>query len=260
MAVEFDSEIKRGVTEWSALPEELEVDPTMNGRHELPDIQWIIDSILRHGQLQPVSIRRSGGKPTLVAGFSRWRAVSEINKRGLSEKPLRLRCSYTALNDKQAFLANIEENRVRNATTPMDDAYNIQRLINVYQLTEQEVAETYRESAKWVRGRLDLIEATSEVETEIRAGTIKGPAMKEIAKLSGEHQKNLAKVAKANGKVTKEDIRKEVGKPEKKKDLPAVKTVLELADSLYRLVLDEQPWSELELAAKAYGKARGLRE
>jgi hypothetical protein len=34
--------------------------------------------------------------------------------------------------------------------------------------------------------------------------------------------------------------------------------VLELADAMYRLIIDEQPWNELELAAKAYGTARGL--
>ena len=258
MAVQFDTPITRGVTEWAALPEELEVDPKANGRHELPNIDWIIDSIMTFGQIQPVVIRKTGGKPVLVAGFSRWRAVNEINKRNLMEKPLKLRCSYTALNEKQAFLANIEENRVRNPTTPMDDAYNIQRLINVHQMTEEEISNVYRESVKWVKDRLQLIEAVRELETEIRAGTVPVTAAKEIAKLSGEHQKNLAKVAKANGRVTKEDIRKEVGKPQKS-PLPAVKTVLELADALYRLTIDpNMDLGECELAAHEYGRARGL--
>ena len=122
MAVEFDVKGTR-TSEYLFAPEQLEIDPSLNGRHELPDIQWIVESILTHGQLQPVTIRRSGGKPVLVAGFSRWRAISEINKKKLAEKPLALRCSYTQLTEKQAFLANIEENRVRNATTPMDDAF-----------------------------------------------------------------------------------------------------------------------------------------
>ena len=257
MAVEFDVKGSR-TSEYRFLPQMLEIDPQMNGRHELPDIQWIIDSILRHGQLQPVTIRRTAGKPVLVAGFSRWRAVSEINKQKLTEKPLEVRCSYTALSEKQAFLANIEENRVRNATTPMDDAYNIQRLINVYQMTEQECADSYRASASWIRSRLQLIEATPEVETEIRAGTIKGTAATTIAKLSKEHQKNLAKVAKTNGKVTPADIKKEVGEAPKPK--PAEKSALELADALARLVLDEGiDLEEVELAARAYAKVRGLK-
>lgn len=228
MAVEFDVKGSR-TSEYRFLPEQLEIDPAMNGRHDLPDIQWIVDSILRHGQLQPVTIRRTAGKPVLVAGFSRWRAITEINKKNLSPKPLELRCSYTQLSEKQAFLANIEENRVRNATTPMDDAYNIQRLINVYQMTEDEVADAYRSSVSWVKGRLSLIEATPEVEKAVRAGKIKGSAATVIAKLSKEHQKNLAKVAEEKGKVTAADVRRETG-VNPKSDVKALAT--KLVDSL----------------------------
>lgn len=217
MAVEFEVKGTR-TSEYGFLPEELEIIPEMNGRHELPDVQWIVDSILRHGQLQPITIRRTGGKPVLVAGFSRWRAVNEINSKGLSERPLRLRCSYTALNEKQAFLANIEENRVRNQTTPMDDAYNIQRLINVYQMTEQEVADSYRETIAWIKGRLSLIELIPEAEKAVRDGRVKTSAAKEIAKLSGDLQK---KVVKKEGKITAKDVR-EV-KPETATKRPAFK-------------------------------------
>jgi ParB/RepB/Spo0J family partition protein len=264
MAVEFDVKGTR-TSEYLFLPEQLEIHPEMNGRRELPDVQWIIDSILKHSQLQPVTIRRTGGKPVLVAGFSRWRAVSEINKQGMTAKPLALRCSYTALNEKQAFLANIEENRVRNATTPMDDAYNIQQLINVYQMTEQECADAYRASVSWVKSRLQLIEATPEVEVEIRAGRIKGTAAAQIAKLSKEHQKNLAKVAKEKGKITAADVRKETGKdiappaPTEAVSNPPALTdkLLELADAMYKAFSDLYgDESELPAEARAYWKAR----
>lgn len=210
MAVEFEVEAARN-TEYGYFPEELEVIPEMNGRHELPDITSIIDSILRMGQIQPVIIRRSGGKPVLVAGFSRWRAVSEINLRGLLEKPIRLRCSYTALTEKQAFLANIEENRARNATTPVDDAYNIQRLINIHQMTEQEVADAYRSTVAWIRGRMGLIELTPEAEKAVREGRVADSAVKQIAKLSRDLQKQ---VVKKEGKITSKDVRE--AKPYKK--------------------------------------------
>lgn len=256
MAVDFTVPGHR-TSENRFLPEHIEVISEMNGRHELPSVEWIVDSILKHGQLQPVTIRRTAGKPVLVAGFSRWRAVTEINKRKLTEKPLEVRCSYTALNEKQAFLANIEENRVRNATTPMDDAYNIQRCINVYQMTEQEVADSYRASLAWVKGRLGLIELTPEAEKEVRAGTISGDAAKAVAKLSKEHQKNLAKVAKEKGKITTADVKKETATdPAWKPKAKPVDKVLSLADDLARLALDEDVPIHLHLAAKAYQKAR----
>lgn len=36
MAVGFDSTIKRGVTEWMAFPEDLELLPELNGRQQPP--------------------------------------------------------------------------------------------------------------------------------------------------------------------------------------------------------------------------------
>ena len=169
-----------------------------------------------------------------------------------------LRCSYTALTEKQAFLANIEENRVRNATTPMDDAYNIQRLMNVYQMTTDEVAQAYRASASWVKNRIALIEATPEVEKQIRKGTIKGPAAKAVAKLSKEHQKNLAAVAEKTGKVTAADVRKETGKPEPAKK-PNAATAIQFADDLARhVIMDDLTFEKLEALANSYLKVRGI--
>ena len=269
MAVDFDVKGSR-TSEYRFLPEMLEVDAQMNGRHDLPDIGWIVDSILRHGQLQPVTIRRTASKPVLVAGFSRWRAVSQINKQKLTEKPLELRCSYTALTEKQAFLANIEENRVRNATTPMDDAYNIQRLINVYQMTVDEVKDAYRaQSVAWVKSRMALIEATPAVEKQIRKGTIKGPAAKAITKLSKEHQDKLAKVAEEKGKVTVADIQKETGvTPQPKKvEAPTTAPVADLGklatlaiDLARAVIADDKPFVDVETLAFKVLAAAGLKK
>lgn len=243
MAVSFDVEGQR-TSEYLFAPEQLEVDPACNGRHELPDIQWIIDSILRHGQLQPVTIRRTGGNPVLVAGFSRWRAISAINKDKLTEKPLRLRCSYTALTEKQGFLANIEENRVRNATTPMDDAYNIQRLITVYQMTEQEAADSYRASVSWIKGRLQLIELIPEAEKAVRDGRVAGPAAKAISKLSKEHQKA---VLKKEGQITVQDVRKATGaNGTPKKAIPDVKYIAETFIGTF----SDNDWSIIEASTE----------
>ena len=214
MAVNFDEPIKRSGEEWAPYPEQLVISPELNGRHDSPDIEPLIQSILQLGQLQLCLTRREGGKMVLAAGFNRWRAVSEINKRKLTPEPLRLKCVYRELSEKQAFLANIAENQCRNATTPMDDAYNIQRLLNVYQMSKDEIAKAYGMSFSWVVGRLDLIEAVPAVEKQIRAGKIKGPAARSIAKLSKEHQNNLAALAEKQGKVTPADVRREIGAPE----------------------------------------------
>lgn len=204
MAVEFDVKMSRTGEYW-ANPEDLEVTPELNGRHELPDIEALIDSILTHGQLQPVTIRSAAKMPVLVAGFSRWRAITAINQRKLFKgEPLKVRCSYTKLTETQAFLANIEENRVRNQTTPIDDAYNIQRLINVYQFTEAKAASAYRMSITWIRDRLQLLELTPEAEKAVRDGRVSDTAAVAISKLKKTEQHKV--LAKTEGTITKKDV------------------------------------------------------
>lgn len=213
MPVTFaESDIKRSEGQWTALPEDLDLLPELNGRHDLPNIEWLISSILTVGQLQPVPIRKTGGRPTLIAGYSRWRAVAEINKRSLTPEPLKLICTYRQQTDKQAFISTIHENIVRNATTPMDDAYNIQKLINVFQVSMEEIADTYRTSQAWVKDRLTLLEVAPEVETAIREGRLKPTAAVAIAKLGRAAQKSL--VSKP-GPVTAKDIKAAAPPPAK---------------------------------------------
>lgn len=214
MPVTFtESAIKRTEGQWTALPEDIDLLPELNGRHDLPNIEWLIQSIMTVGQLQPVPIRKTGGRPVLTAGYSRWRAISEINKRKMTPEPLRLICTFKTHTDKQAFIATIHENIVRNATTPMDDAYNIQKLVNVFQMPMEEIADTYRSSAAWVKDRLSLLEVAPEVEEAIREGRVKPTAAVAIAKLGRAAQKAL--VAKP-GNVTTADVKAATPKPEPK--------------------------------------------
>lgn len=230
MGIKFTANIKRSGEEWNPLPEEVTIPSELNGRHDLPDIEELIHSIVTHGQIQPVLFRREGGNMVLVSGFSRLRAIAEINKRGLKPMPMRLRGVVTLMTEHQAFLATIEENRVRNATTPMDDAHNIQRLLHNYSMTEEEVAATYRASTAWVRDRLQLLELTSEAAEAVHTGRVKPSAAKAIAKLSKELQR---KVVAKEGRITAKDVQAEVAPAT---DEPH--SVMSLSDAV-KLLLDE---------------------
>jgi len=200
MAVDFKVDHKRS-SEYRFLPEVITINPDLNGRYELPNIDWLIADILVRGQSTPVVIRNDGGNPVLVAGFSRWRAVSEINRLGLAPVKLQLRATYVQCSEAESFLINIAENRMRNPTTPLDDAHNIKRLLNVYQMTEDDVARTYfptaatenelREAKKFVSERVALISLTPEAADAVRSGRVKGGAVKAIAKLSAEQQREI---------------------------------------------------------------------
>lgn len=212
MAVAFDTEHKR-TSEYRFLPELVTIRPDLNGRHDSPDIEWLITDILLRGQHTPVVIRNDGGLAVLVSGFSRWRAISEINKRGLSPVPMQIRCTYVQCSESEAFLINISENRFRNPTTPIDDAHNIKRLLNVYSMTEDQIAGIYfptakteselKEARKFVQERIALITLTPEAETAVREGRVSTTAAKAIAKLSEAQQR---KVVEKEGNIERRDV------------------------------------------------------
>lgn len=205
MAVQFSVPLSR-TSEYRILPENITIKSALNGRHILPDIEWLIQDILINGQHTPVPIRNDGGKAVLVAGFSRYRAVSEINKRKLLAEPIPLRCTYVQCSEEEGFLTAISENRMRNATTELDDAYNIKRLMKQYAKTEEQVAAVYfpgvqdgngglKAALRWVRKREALVNLTPEAEQAMKDGRLKGSAAVAIAKLSQDQQK--AQLAKA---------------------------------------------------------------
>lgn len=198
MAVAFKTEHTR-TSEYLFDPKQIIVKPELNGRHEAPDIEPLIADIVRNGQLEPVIVRNDGGNAVLSAGFSRWRAITEINKRKLTPAPLPIRAIYRKANELDGFLANISENRYRNQTTRLDDAYNVRRLEQWGQ-SEEQIAEVYRESVKWVKRMLKLVELDPAAQVAIAKGQIKSSAITAVSKLTTEEQRKVVADA-GDGKV-----------------------------------------------------------
>ena len=213
MAVQFLQDHQR-TSEYRFLPEDITIKPDLNGRFDKPDIEWLITDILAHGQHTPVVIRNDGGIAVLVAGFSRWRAISEINKRGLAPVQVKVRCTYVQCSEREAFLLNISENRFRNPVTPVDDAHNMKRLLNVYAMTEDEIAGIYFPTAKtenelkaarkFVKDRITLISLSPEAEEAVRSGKVKESAATAIAKLSQDQQR---KALEKEGTIERKDLK-----------------------------------------------------
>lgn len=237
MAVSFNvKDMTRG-SEYNIYPEEITVDPELNGRHTLPDIMWLVNSILRDGQDTPVSIRKDGDQPVLTFGYSRYRAIMHINKHKLAPTPngrMKMRCVYKEQKAQEGFLSNVAENRFRNNTTPLDDAYNIKRMIHQFRMSEEEVAAFYfpiaktadekKEALKWVKTTSILADLSPEAEKALSEGRLKLPSAQKLAKLSQAQQREAVK---GNAKVKTKDIREAAGKPKPVSWREVVKKVID---------------------------------
>lgn len=208
MAANFDvKSVKSDVHAF--FPHEITVPAHLNGRTQLPDIDWLVLSIVEHGQLQNCVIRKDGDKPTLGVGFSRWRAISQINEMVKDAKKraawlelhpkiaptdfpvvaLRLKCEFKKWNELEMFIANINENYARNPTTTLDDAHNCAQL-KKWDMSDDDIAAVYPgKSASWVKKQLEIASADPKVLKAVADGRIRLNAVSAIAKLSAEQQR-----------------------------------------------------------------------
>lgn len=252
MAVNFTPEHSR-TSEYRFLPEDIVIKPELNGRHELPDIEWLIESIVLIGQQQAVIIRAEASKPVLSAGFSRWRAVAEINRRKLTTVPLTVRCTYSRGNELDGFLANLHENHVRNAPKPIDDAYNIKKL-EAWGQTLEQIAAIYREDVDWVKSRLRLLDLAPEAQTAVSQGRIKPTATAAIAKLAKLTAKQQREIVAKDGPITAARVREVTG--EKPKAKVAMRDVVAWLDEIEGDTT--RPKAVREFAAQLLSKIKAL--
>ncbi len=227
MAVDFkDVDLVRG-TVYHLRTQDLIIKPELNGRHVLPNITWLKESIREQGQTVPVGIRREAGRPVLSWGLSRFRAICEVNESLPEDKQLRISCVYAPGNELDGFLGNLLENRFRNDVLPIDDAYNIKRLVS-YGWDIPKIAAFYKDTEKWVRDRLALVELCPEAQAALTGGTLKPRAAIEIAKLAADQQrKRLEKGGKITAAGLKAEATGKARKPTAAKIIKILRAVID---------------------------------
>lgn len=219
------------------------------------DAQSALEADIRaNGQLQPGTVyKRADGKLQLVSGFGRYAAVCAINK-GLAkgEEPLLFQVLITRCNETEAIIQNIRENVHRTNISPIEEAITMQRLLDQYGKTQEDVAKIFGRSQAHVSQRLTLLALTDDARQRLHDGDIPvssamklaktTPAVQALAvanldkaKMSGETKRERAqavsKVVGDEGKLTIPKLLKEVD--ETIKDLAGI---TEAEKSLYEAV------------------------
>ena len=207
MAVGFETkgDVTRG-TVYYFEPSDIDLDTENNGRHDLPDITGLVASIAVNGQMQPCVVRKDGKRAKLVAGYSRWRAVVEINKDRKGDDRLKLACVYTDANEVDAIRMAYEENAERNSLTAVDHGYMISRLVKGGK-TIDDVATMIRRDASWCKTHLALVNLVPEAQAAVTKGEIKPSAAKALSKLAAAEQRRAMTERDKKGRVTSKTIK-----------------------------------------------------
>lgn len=126
----------------------------------------LASSIATQGVLQPIVARRlATGDYEIIAGERRWRAAQQA---GLDRVPVVVR----DLSDEDAMVIGLIENLQREDLNPIEEAIGMQRLIEEFTMTHQQVADSVSRSRAAVSNLLRLLSLQADVSSLLEQGEL----------------------------------------------------------------------------------------
>jgi ParB family chromosome partitioning protein len=131
---------------------------------ELADLE---SSLRTNGLLQPITVRPAVGSKgfELVAGERRLRAASRL---GWTDIPALVR----DIDDRQLLTLALVENLQRSDLDPLEEAEGYQRLIDEFELTQQQVADVVGKDRSTVANMLRLLSLPAPVRRLVQESKI----------------------------------------------------------------------------------------
>ncbi|MBN7821817.1 ParB/RepB/Spo0J family partition protein [Bowmanella sp. Y26] len=196
-------------------------------------LEDLASSIRSQGIIQPIVVRKvAEQKYEIIAGERRWRASQMAQ---LAEIP----CLIKDVPDEAAVAIALIENIQREDLNAMEEAQALQRLLNEFELTHQEVADAVGKSRASVTNLLRLNNLNDDVKLLLEYGDIEMGHARALLGLEGDLQVEAARAVVAKG-MTVRDAEKLVrkllepapAKPEKKADPDIKRLETQLAENL----------------------------
>ena len=174
-------------------------------------LQELSDSIKQFGLIQPILVQDRRDHYEIIAGERRWRAAKMA---GLKEIPVIIR-DYT---EREIMEISLIENIQREDLNPIEEAQAFRRLLEEFNLKQDEVAERVSKSRAAVTNSMRLLKLSEEVQQMLIDDMIStGHARALLAVENPEEQYNLAQRI-FDEKLSVRDVEKLVknlGKPAK---------------------------------------------
>jgi ParB family chromosome partitioning protein len=172
---------------------ELDIDRIQRGKFqprqvfEPESLQELADSIRAQGIVQPIVVRPEGKHFELVAGERRWRAAQLA---GLQKVPAVIR----ELDSKSAAAIALIENIQREDLNPLEEAQAYLRLIEEFDLTHQQVADSVGRSRATVSNLLRLLDLAEPVKQQVNKGLLNMGHARALLALIRHDQIEIAKL------------------------------------------------------------------
>lgn len=168
-------------------------------------------SIKEHGVIQPIIVRKVNDKYEIIAGERRYKASALA---GLTKIPAIIR----DLDDKESSKVALLENLQRKNLNPIEEAKTYQKILELDQMTQEELAKTMGKSQSAVANKLRLLSLPEEVQEALLKENISERHARSLLNLKdAEEQKSLLKRIIDN-KMTVRQVEDEIKEKNKKED------------------------------------------
>jgi ParB family chromosome partitioning protein len=152
---------------------------------EAEALQNLADSIRAQGILQPIVVRVVGDGYELIAGERRWRAAQLAE---LQQIPAIIK----VLPDEAVAAVALIENIQRENLNPLEEANALQRLINEFEMTHQQIADSVGRSRAAVSNLLRLLELGEDVKKHVDTGKLSMGHARAMLGMPERQQRQLA--------------------------------------------------------------------
>lgn len=142
----------------------------------------LADSIRQYGILQPLSVRRTGNQYVLIAGERRLRAARLA---GLCEVP----CILMQMDDRESGAAAMVENLQRQDLNYLEEAWGIARLMEIYELSQEQMARMLGKSQSAIANKLRLLRHSEAVLDALSRTALTERHARALLKLPEEEKK-----------------------------------------------------------------------
>jgi ParB family chromosome partitioning protein len=161
-----------------------------------PDaLRELVDSIREHGIIQPLIVRRAGGRYELIAGERRWRAAREL---GLTDVPALVRQAL----DLEVLELSLIENLQRADLNPIEEAEGYARLANEFGMRQEDIARKVGRSRAAVANALRLLDLHPQIQTWLNQDLLSVGHAKVLLGLKASDEQMLVAEAVLRRKAT----------------------------------------------------------
>lgn len=192
---------------WFVPVSKITPDPKQPRKQFKPEeLDQLAASIKEHGVLQPLLVvEKTDGGYELVAGERRWRA-SQLA--GLTTVPALIK----KWADQQKLEVSLIENIQRQDLNALEEAFAYKRLMEEFNLTQQQVAERVGKSRPAVANAVRLLELPAQVQSALIDGKINSGQARALLALPSDTERLNMLSSMLGEKITVRDLEREANK------------------------------------------------